>query len=191
MIPIKKMFLGAFVLLAFASLFSFTSALEGTNLIAVHPEQEEWIADGQTVYKVNVMLDNTGMSSDTWAADWRLNFPSHFDVVSYTQYPSYPEDDFFAGVETFNLFFQGDDFIAIGRAGFGGVSANEGNLATYWFTVSPNAPRGMSDLVIGEDAQVGDGNGQPQSLVIENAQINIVSPTRCRALSCRLSAIFD
>jgi len=188
----KTKWLFGFLVLSFMLVLSMsiTSAVNGSVVFSAVPEQSEWLADGETVYKLDVSVDNTGVNpQSTMSLDYKLVFLQHVSLVSYTDYgtesidlPDYPENDFFEGT---NMAFQSanlreSDHIVVSRvANFpsGVVINNEGVAGSYWFTVNEDAPLGESSFEFDfVNSFAGESGAPAQPTVIENVPFTIIDP---------------
>lgn len=149
--------------------------VEGSVYVGTSSSQNTFLADGQTVYRIDVLADNRGLPGDTSSGiEWTLSFPSYIEVTSYSV-PT--QNDFFEG---FSPFWQQVNVNSpSGRQMWeSGPQSREGIVASYWFKVRTTAPSGL--FVPGLDGvQVGNGAGVPQSVHVDQASFNIIRPVSC------------
>ncbi len=166
----------AFGLIASASI---VSAQEAVLKTIVDNRNCPLIADGRTEYRLDVGLDNTGLSEATDGARWRVTTPEGliFNVtrVQGTE-ENRPERDFFIGrgmyyeyvMPRFNQLHA--RLVDLGQ----GVYHGEGNLVSYWFTIAPiqeNYIAASFNLTVVEIFSPG---GSPQPYRIENQNFVVV-----------------
>ena len=127
-------------------IFSMAFVSAQSVIITTDAETNIWKADGTTVYRLDVSLDNTQASRGTDSVGYRLMLPSFVSVVDYTEIPvqgEYPENDFFEGVDMFieTVDLEGSSSFLVGRNAWFEVNNRSGRTASFWFTVNPDAPK--------------------------------------------------
>jgi len=152
-----KVVMGIFV--ALASLFLTSAIASAQVVIKTVPSSSTMIADGKTIYKVDVYADATGHDFGIKDIQWKFSVPSGVNLIS-ADYPS--SNDFFAGTTEMNHLF--DTSVSNGMLAFynyhsiiGSVFHRSGKVATYTFTISRNAPAGMTQFGLGH--YDGDSSG--------------------------------
>ena len=123
------------------------------------PLERVWVADGTTVYQMDVRLDASQFSEGITNADWTFGVPPYLTFVN-AAFPTM--DFFFEGMEIVGLsnpVFQSQtdvdgNIISITgvinteSAGHPGILNGDGILASYWFTVKTDAPVGKSQFTL-------------------------------------------
>ncbi|OGR04723.1 MAG: hypothetical protein A2284_17070 [Deltaproteobacteria bacterium RIFOXYA12_FULL_61_11] len=131
--------------------------------LRVVPEVSDWAADGSAEYRVDLYADTRNLPGKAFfLAQWALHVPE-FLTLTRAALPSPDESgdraDYFAGL----ILDPSDDYLDVsvqeGLAKdnlrrtedvFTGVAGRAGLLGSYWFTVAPDAPRGLAQLELSE-----------------------------------------
>ena len=125
------------------------------------PEKTEWIADGVTEYRMDVIADTTGFDKLINNVGWGVIVPAGL-IVKRAELPSQTNpsdnpDDFFYNWLMFGAYNRVDSTIRLvnGRreledntrmvaAVFDGVPPRQGILGSYWFVVPENVTGNLS-----------------------------------------------
>lgn len=195
-----KVVMGIFV--ALASLFLTAAFASAQVTLRTVPSQPVMKADGITIYKVDVYADAMSHDYGVKALQWKFSVPNGVNLVS-ADYPS--SNDFFAG--TTEWYHVLDTFVSNGilanyngRAILGNVLHRSGKVATYTFTISPNAASGMTQFGLGHydgdysgfvdttDMEIQPANlesvpftiyGAPKTQALSKASVRCVLPYTC------------
>jgi len=154
-----------------------------TGAIWTEPEHPVWVADGETINRVYIRADNTGVSEDTVGTQVIVNAPGFMDHPT-----TGPE---WYGWSTVSDFFQGFPKTSA-LYGINGINqwsdywvhpasippGNSGNIYFYDLIVNAGAPTGETGVTIGPDSALKNINGvtqQPIDVLNEN-NIYVIDP---------------
>jgi len=160
-----------------ASLLATGEKADANVIIKSVPAETEWVADGETEYRLDVYGDTTApdvYDKQIESAGWDVKFPTGlFDYLTITRAelpdpvnnPSENPEDFFYGFYMFSTYnfvashplYPGEIFIHDGdelgnsrivAAREGPTNVSNGLLGSYWFVVSQDAPLGEHNFTL-------------------------------------------
>lgn len=158
------------------ALLGFPNKAESDANIKTSPQEQVWVADGHTIYRMNVIADNTGLNGEyTTGINVKPLVHSSLTLVDYGKPAA--EVDFFEGKP---MFFE--TFLPIGQttgrvAADAGSSNKIGHVVWYDFTVNLNAILGQTNFTLSNlYTKFVDIVGDPQPRTLSNDTFTIVRP---------------
>lgn len=171
----RKLGIGLFALFLAVSFLSLSSAymVENNVYVGTQSTTPTFVADGQTTYRMDVVIDNRGLHGESSSGiQWQLTFPSYIEVTSYS-IPS-QQSDFFAGYST--AFQQININQPSARQMWSGPSNREGRVISYFFKVKADAPIGGFTPLL-DNVDVIDGSmSNTQPVYVHSETFKIVKP---------------
>lgn len=137
------------------------------------PETPVWVADGATIYELQIMADNTDFSEGTAGIDWRLDGNAVFDFIT-AELPQ-PEQDFFDGFDPILTILRPPGAYS-GRSVWGAGPIRTGVVATYRFTVPSSTPAGNYAFEISESYFFNQSGDEQSPLTIQSVPVRVVAP---------------